>query len=81
MLGETEVGDLDVTVGAEEDVLGLQVAVDDVQRVQVVQCEGYLGSEEFGDGIGEALEEFIRENVSEMSAGKNGGESENKRPT
>lgn len=55
MLGEAEVGDLDVAVGAEEDVLGLEVAVDDVERVEVVEREGDLGGVELGDRVGEAL--------------------------
>ena len=53
--GDAEVGDLDVAVGAEEDVLGLEVAVDDVERVEVVEREGDLGGVELGDRVGEAL--------------------------
>lgn len=55
MLGEPEVGDFDVSVGAEEDVLGLEVAVDDVERVEVVEREGHFGGEELSYGVGEAL--------------------------
>lgn len=55
MLGETEVGDFDVTIGAEEDVLGLEVAVDDVERVKVVERESDLGGEELGYRVGKAL--------------------------
>ena len=56
VFGEPKVGDLDVTVRAEEDVFWLQVAVDDVERVEVVERERDFGGKEFGDGVGEALE-------------------------
>jgi hypothetical protein len=55
VFGKAEVGDLDVAVRAEEDVLGLEVSVDDVERVEVVEREGNLGSVELGDRIGETL--------------------------
>lgn len=42
-------------MAVEQQVLWLQVAVDDVVRVQVVEGEGDLGSVELGDGVGEAL--------------------------
>jgi hypothetical protein len=42
-------------VAVEQQVLGLQVAVDDVVRVQVVEGERDLGGVELGDGVGEAL--------------------------
>ena len=44
-----------MAVAVEQQVLGLQVAVDDVVRVQVVQGEGDLGGVELGDGVGESL--------------------------
>jgi hypothetical protein len=44
-----------VAVAVEQQVLGLQVAVDDVVRVQVVEGEGDFGGVELGDGVGEAL--------------------------
>ena len=52
---EAEVGELDVPVAGEEDVLGLEVAVDDVARVQVVERERDLGGVELRDGVREAL--------------------------
>ena len=55
LLGEAKVGDLEVAVAVEQQVLGLQVAVDDVVRVQVVEGQGDLGGVELGDGVGEAL--------------------------
>lgn len=55
LLGEAKIGDLEVAVAVEQQVLGLQVTVDDVVRVQVVQGQGDLGGVELGDGVGEAL--------------------------
>lgn len=55
VFGEPKVGDLDVTVGAEEDVFRFQVAVDDVKRVEVVERERDFGSKELGDGVRESL--------------------------
>jgi hypothetical protein len=42
-------------VAVEQQVLGLQVAVDDVVRVQVVEGQRDLGGVELGDGVREAL--------------------------
>jgi hypothetical protein len=55
VLGETKVGHFDVSIGSEQQVLRLEVAVDDVERVEVVEGEGDLGGIEFGDRVGEAL--------------------------
>jgi hypothetical protein len=41
----------------QEQVLGLQIAVDDVVRVEVIESERDFGGIEFGDGVGKALEE------------------------
>ena len=54
-LGKPKVGHLDVSVGAKQQVFGLEVAVDDVERVKVVEGECDLGRVEFGDRVGEAL--------------------------
>ena len=56
MLREAEVRDLDVAVKIEQDVLRLEVAVDDVERVQVVERERDLGRVELGYGVRESLE-------------------------
>jgi len=53
--GETEIGNLEMSVSVEEQVLGLQITVDDVHRVQVVESESNLGGVELGDGVGESL--------------------------
>lgn len=55
LLGEAEVGDLEVAVAVEQQVLGLQVTVDDVVRVQVVERERDFGRVELCDRIGKAL--------------------------
>lgn len=55
MLCESKVGNLDVSVRTEEDVLGFEVSVDDVERVEVVESQRNLSCEEFGDWIRESL--------------------------
>lgn len=50
-----EVGDLDLAVDADEDVLGLDVAVDDVLAVQVAQGAGHLGHVLRGLPLGEPV--------------------------
>lgn len=42
-------------MSVEQQVLGLQVAVDDVVRVQVVERKRDFGGIELGDGVGKAL--------------------------
>ena len=51
-LRDAEVGDLDRTFGRDEDVRGLDVAVDDPVAVRVVECGGHLArhAQRFGDG-------------------------------
>lgn len=46
LLAQAEVGEDDVTLRVQQDVLGLQVPVDDVERVQVAQRAGDLGGVE-----------------------------------
>lgn len=48
-----------MAMAIQQQVLGFQVAVDDVMRVQVVECERNLCGIELGDGVGEALEELV----------------------
>lgn len=47
-LGDTEVSELEVAVGVEQDVFGFEVAVDDVHLVEVLEREEDLGSVELG---------------------------------
>ena len=54
-LREAEVRDFDVAVEVEKDVFGLEVAVDDVEGVQVVQGECDLRGVELRDRVWEAL--------------------------
>jgi hypothetical protein len=53
--GETEIGNLEMAVSVEEQVLGLQITVDDVHGMQVVESESHLGGVELSDGVGESL--------------------------
>lgn len=46
-----------MAVSIKKQILGLQVSVDDVQRMQIIQRERNLGGVEFGDGVGEPLED------------------------
>lgn len=55
MLCEPKVRDFDVAIRAQQQVFRLEIPVDDVQRVEVVQSEGYLCGVELGYGVGEAL--------------------------
>lgn len=41
-LGEPEIGEFQVAVGADEQVLGLEVSVDDILRVQVLEHGRHL---------------------------------------
>jgi hypothetical protein len=42
LFGETEVGDLQMTVPIEEEILGLQVAIHDRFRMQIIQSADYF---------------------------------------
>ena len=53
--GESKVGELDVSVRVDEDILRLEITVDNVVRVEVVECKGNLRRVEFRDGVGEPL--------------------------
>jgi hypothetical protein len=55
LFGEAKVGDFDVSVRVYEDVLGFEIAVDDVEAMQMVQGEGDLCGVEFGHWVWEAL--------------------------
>lgn len=46
-------------MAVQEQILGLQVAVDDVVRVQVIERERNLCGVELCDGIGKALWELV----------------------
>lgn len=42
VLSETEVSELQIAVLVNENVLGLQIAIDDLHRVQVLKHQGHL---------------------------------------
>jgi hypothetical protein len=63
--GEVEVGEHDVAVGAEEHVLGLEVAVHDAGGVDLGECGDDLGSVEARSG---GAEDAVRERV-DVTAG------------
>lgn len=48
--GEAEIREFEVAVGANEDVFGLEVAVDDVAGVEVLEDENDVGGVEAGWG-------------------------------
>lgn len=54
LLAQAEVGEDDVALRVQQDVLGLQVPVDDVERVQVAQGAGDLGGVEARPRLQEA---------------------------
>lgn len=52
LLRQAEVRDADVALGVQEEVLGLQVAVDDVVLMQMGDAQHDLGCVEFGSALG-----------------------------
>jgi len=61
-LREAEIGNLQMTVSVEQQVLWLQIAIYDVARVQVVKSQRDFGSVELGDRIRKSLQ-----SVSQLS--------------
>jgi hypothetical protein len=55
LLGKSKIGNLEMPMSVQEQVLGLEIAVDDVHAVEVVQCQCDLCSVEFGYRVGESL--------------------------
>jgi hypothetical protein len=53
LLAQAEIGEDDVTLGVEEDVLRLQVPVDDGSGVEIAERRGNLGGVELGAVLGE----------------------------
>lgn len=54
-----------MSVLVEQNVFGFEVAVDDVEGMEIVEGEGDFCCVEFGDGIGESLE--IEQNIRNNS--------------
>ena len=70
--GEPEIGQAEVSAGVEEEVLGLEIAVDDVEGVEILEGEDDGGEVEAGDVGGETL--CAAEVGEEFSAGDVGKE-------
>ena len=54
-LGEPEIRNFEVAVAVKKQVLGLQISVNDIPRVQVLQGLGDFCSVELGNGVRKAL--------------------------
>lgn len=65
--GEAEVGDLEVAGGGDEEVVGLDVAVNPAEGVGFFNAEDHFGDVPFGDGFGEDV--VTNEEAEEVSAG------------
>ena len=66
LLGEAKVRELDVAVVVDQDALGLEVPVDDVQLVQLAERQRQLRQEELRLGDGEGL--LVAQVVVELTA-------------
>lgn len=70
-LGKSKIGELQMTLAVEEEILWLEVAVDETQCVEIVECRHDLGSVEQrrGDrettGIAQVCKEFAAAHVLE----------------
>ena len=71
LLAQAEVGEDNVSLGVQQDVLGLQVAVHDVEGVEVAQRAGDLRSVEPGPGFQEAA--FSLQVVEQLKEKRRGG--------
>ena len=43
-------------MSVKEQIFRLQVSINDIERMQIIQCEGNLCGIEFGNWVGEPLE-------------------------
>ena len=55
LLGKPKIGNLEMPMSVQEQILWLEIAVDDVHAVKIVQCQCDLCGIEFGYRVGEAL--------------------------
>lgn len=53
-LGESEVGHFDVTIRVDEQIFGFQITIQDLQMMQVLECEHDLRAVESRVRLGEA---------------------------
>ena len=58
LLGEAEVGDLQMPMPVKEQIFGLQISIDDVVLVQILDCQGDFGSIELCYRIGKPLRQL-----------------------
>lgn len=56
--GEPKIGDFQVAVAVEKKILGLEITINNVMRVQIIKGESDFGSVELGHWIGKALLEL-----------------------
>ena len=78
LFGESEVGDFEVPLLVQDNVLGLQVSVYDVVLVQALKCEDYLCGVKTRSVLVKALffskvvEEFAcnRDKISTLNGGR-----------
>lgn len=71
LLRQTEVGDLDVAVGVQKEVFGLEVAVDDALAVQIVQTHRDFGGVEASAVFGEAAVAQVEEELAAVEEVRN----------
>lgn len=55
LLGKSKIRNLEMSVPIEQEVLGLEITVNDVEGMEVVQRQGDFGSVELGNRVREAL--------------------------
>lgn len=67
--GEVKVGEHDVAVCPEENVLGLEVAVDETESVEVLESEEYFGGVEASCGDWQTVTAPATEEGVEVSPG------------
>lgn len=67
-LAEVKVGEDDVARGRHEDVLGLEVAVDEAEHVQVLEREQDLAAVELGPRLGQAVAGLALQRAEELAA-------------
>lgn len=75
LLGETKIGNFQVTMTIKQEILRLQVTIDDLMMMQILEGKSDFCSVELGDWIGESL---LRGRSATIEAGARRGRD---RPT
>ncbi len=52
---ESQIRHFDMTIRTEKDVFWFEISIDDVEGMEVIDCESDFGCVEFGDGVWESL--------------------------